>query len=231
MEAQRGADWAAVRKRIRHDLVAIARHVDELSGWISEDLVESGIEAPSVVTEALAMLRGTGAVQSRLAESLDQFLQACAVSRGSADLGDALRLLPRTLLHSDRVTLSVEGAIDLVPMPETDLVLMLRLVLDNAIQHSGRTPCAVLIRYAKGAEAVTLHIEDDGVGVPQDMADAVFGFGMRLRPAHPASGTGLTTVRQLARSHGGEARLVAPMKLGGVAVEVTLPLAQAQAQA
>ena len=77
---------------------------------------------------------------------------------------------------------------------------------------------------SSGSASITLTVTDDGRGFPPGAADRVFERFVRGDASRHGggSGLGLTIVRELARSHGGDAiaENVAP---NGARVSVTLP--------
>jgi signal transduction histidine kinase len=70
--------------------------------------------------------------------------------------------------------------------------------------------------------AVTLSIEDDGPGIPDDRVDAALARGGRLDQARPGAGLGLAIVSDLAEAYGGSLSL-GRSPLGGLAATVRLP--------
>ena len=117
---------------------------------------------------------------------------------------------------------------------------MIRNLLENARRH-GAPPIDVTVRnvtVASGLEAgirgsdagdpgavqtaVELCVRDHGAGVPETESEKIFDPFYRL-PGATATGTGLglALVRQIARQHGGEARLV-PAAGGGTCIEVLI---------
>jgi signal transduction histidine kinase len=112
----------------------------------------------------------------------------------------------------------VEGARD-------ELVRMVSNLIANAIRH---TPPGTTVRAAVARRdgAVELVVEDDGPGVPPDLAPHVFerfvrGGGDRAG----SSGLGLAIVRAVAEAHGGSVRLE-PREGGGARFVVRLPAAE-----
>jgi two-component system, OmpR family, sensor histidine kinase TctE len=99
-----------------------------------------------------------------------------------------------------------------------DLRDMMRNLLDNALIH-GRGTVVARIQLAAASGQVTVGITDEGPGVPAGQEDLVFERFRKLNADSPGSGLGLAIVRQVARTHGGEARFVP----GRGQVLVTLP--------
>jgi signal transduction histidine kinase len=72
--------------------------------------------------------------------------------------------------------------------------------------------------------ALVLAVEDDGPGLPAELAAAVTGRGVRLDPAVEGHGVGLAVVRSIVtEGYGGDLRLI-PSDLGGLRAEAHLPL-------
>ena len=103
-----------------------------------------------------------------------------------------------------------------------DLRDMVRNLIDNALLH-GRGTVAVRLRSVHDMH--TLEVADEGPGVPVGREESVFDRFCKLDQAVPGSGLGLAIVRQVARSHGGEARFLP----GRGCVEITLPAASGSA--
>ncbi len=97
-------------------------------------------------------------------------------------------------------------------------------LIQNAFQH---TPDGTHVHAAvlTVGDRVRLVVEDDGPGVPEELADEVFDRFVRAEGDRGGSvGLGLSIVRAVARSHGGDVVLEAPPN-GGARFVVTLPAA------
>jgi two-component system, OmpR family, sensor histidine kinase TctE len=90
-----------------------------------------------------------------------------------------------------------------------DLRDMIRNLLDNALVHGRGTVIARIHPAAGGSGEVTIEVIDEGPGVPTGQEEFVFERFRKLNAESPGSGLGLAIVRQVARTHGGDARFVA----------------------
>lgn len=99
-------------------------------------------------------------------------------------------------------------------------------IIRNAIRH---TPSATLVVVGLSVEqgAVKLLIEDEGPGLPEAALDAVFEPFTRVggEIGSDGYGLGLAIARRTIEAHGGVVR-ASNRELGGLAVEVILPLAR-----
>lgn len=89
-----------------------------------------------------------------------------------------------------------------------DLRDMVRNLLENALVHGRGRVQARIAPPAPGGDSVTLEVCDEGAGVSPSQEESVFQRFHRLNAETPGSGLGLAIVRQVARSHGGDARFV-----------------------
>lgn len=102
-----------------------------------------------------------------------------------------------------------------------DLEEMLGNLMDNACKWAQRR---VLIRAEGGEGRLSIHIEDDGPGLPSEEFEDVLSRGTRMDETIPGSGMGLGIVRDLAEAYGGSIRL-SSSSLGGLRASLLLPSA------
>jgi signal transduction histidine kinase len=100
-----------------------------------------------------------------------------------------------------------------------DLDEMLGNLLDNACKWARSH---VTIHAAQTNMSVDIIIDDDGVGLPEGMREAVLQRGVRADQAAPGSGLGLAIVRDLAELYGGSVALDAS-PTGGLRARLRLP--------
>ena len=116
---------------------------------------------------------------------------------------------------------SVTGAEGTVRLPPDALDAMLTTLMENAAVHAPGAP--VRIGSAASAGTVTLHVSDDGPGIPPEHRARVFEPFFTTARARGGTGLGLPIVRAMAEGAGGSAALCAEGP--GTAFTVTLPAA------
>jgi two-component system OmpR family sensor kinase len=102
-------------------------------------------------------------------------------------------------------------------------------LLENALRH---TPPGTQIRVCTGASdgQATLVVEDDGPGVPPELAPTLFERFVRGAGDRGGSfGLGLAIVKAVAESHGGSVVLESAENGGGARFVVRLPVGKAVA--
>jgi two-component system osmolarity sensor histidine kinase EnvZ len=101
-----------------------------------------------------------------------------------------------------------------------------RRLLGNLVSNAARYGNDIQIVAVHDERWLTVHVDDDGPGIPADKRDEVFRPFHRLDEARNqdkgGSGLGLAIARDIARSHGGEIFL-GESPLGGLRATVRLP--------
>jgi two-component system sensor histidine kinase PhoQ len=101
-----------------------------------------------------------------------------------------------------------------------DLLEITGNLLDNACKW-----CASRVEMTAGRNSNgdwSLVVGDDGPGIPDDAADALLERGTRLDESTPGHGIGLSVVREIAESYGGQLD-IGRSELGGAEFRVTIP--------
>lgn len=143
-----------------------------------------------------------------------QVLERCLQVQ-QARQGDATELV----LAPARLTLEAGARDPVVDGDEEQLLQVLLNLTQNALRAAG-SGGRVLLSARDAADTVTLACDDDGPGVPPDIADRLFDpFVTR---GENGIGLGLAVVQQLVQAHGGSIRVLRS-DLGGSRFEFTLP--------
>ena len=105
-----------------------------------------------------------------------------------------------------------------------DLMEMLGNLLDNAGKWA-HTQVLLTVQAGQNGKRIVLTVDDDGPGIAVEQREQIFGRGLRLDEQRPGAGLGLSIVRELVQTYGGqiEAR-TAP--LGGLRMLLDLPAAR-----
>ena len=125
-------------------------------------------------------------------------------------------------LAGRKVKTSLIGRAEIVVRPGAFRRLVTNLT-SNAFRHAERVE--IVARNAKGW--LTLTVDDDGPGVPEELREDVFRPFYRLDEARnlneTGTGLGLSIARDIARSHGGDIEL-GDSPIGGLRAELRIPV-------
>ncbi len=197
---------------VSHDLRTILTRF-QLSLAIMDDNPETealrrDIDEMSRMLEGyLAFARGEDTVSSASEVDMNQFLEEVRE--------DAAR-------SGDHVTVSFAG--DPMVTLRAD---MFRRCLLNLLANAARYGDNLAIIAERDSRWLTVHIDDDGMGIPVDQREEVFRPFVRLDEARNVdeggSGLGLPIARDIARAHGGDLYLN-DSPLGGLRATVRIPI-------
>ena len=99
--------------------------------------------------------------------------------------------------------------------------------LANLVGNAQRYGTNIEVRAVRDGRFMTVHVDDDGPGIPAESREDVFRPFFRLDEARNqdagGTGLGLAIARDIARSHGGEIQL-ADAPIGGLRASVRVPV-------
>lgn len=145
-------------------------------------------------------------------------LEAIATTQTTEEI-DLLALAAEECAHYDEATLEGE-AVTIQGDPRL-LRRLIRNLLENADRH-GVPPIRVELK--RSDRYAVLSVIDSGGGIPSAESEQIFVPFYRLSGDRKGAGLGLSLVRQIARLHGGDAK-VAPRADAASCFEVTLKAA------
>jgi two-component system osmolarity sensor histidine kinase EnvZ len=171
-----------------------------------EDLVRDVDEMQHMLEDYLAFARG------------DQAEQA-----SSGNIRPVLEeLAANAEKHGRKVELSLSGSMNLNLKMGAFKRCVANLV-DNAVKFAE----TISIKVKRDRAWLTIMVEDDGPGIPEDERETVFRPFYRLDDARnqdlAGTGLGLAIARDIARSHGGDI-VLSDSKLGGLRAKLVIPV-------
>ena len=188
-----------------HDLRSPLRGIDMTARWVEKDL--EGTESPEI-KENLALMRSRISRMDKLMEALLAYsrIQTKKVEPDLVNVGelvDDIRILMRPQEGFEVVT---KTKMPVFRTAGIHLQQVLQNLVDNAIKHHDRETGRVEITAIEGDELVEFTVGDDGPGIPEQYHDKIFQIFQTLKPKDDKSGAGmgLTMVKQLVETNGGQ---------------------------
>jgi two-component system osmolarity sensor histidine kinase EnvZ len=221
-----GLAFLQMRERIERQ---IEQRTMMLSG-VSHDLrtILTRFRLQLAIAESPADLDGLNRDVDDMNSMLDGYLDfargQAEEQQGELDLRDLFAQLEQSAaLHGKTLVATIDGPSKVNVRPNAFTRLVTNLTA-NAWRHAAKN---IRIEARRSPRFLTIHIDDDGPGIPENMRDEVFKPFFRLDEARnlDASGTGLglAIVRDIARGHGGNVTL-SDSPLGGLRATVRVPV-------
>jgi light-regulated signal transduction histidine kinase (bacteriophytochrome) len=116
------------------------------------------------------------------------------------------QLLEKVLEETD-AQLTTHGLDDLVVIGvETELVLLFKNLIGNALKFRGERPVQVHVEGRQEQASWQFSVRDNGIGIAPEYIARLFRMGERLhsRTKFPGHGIGLATCKKIVERHGGE---------------------------
>ena len=205
---ERNAELEQFAHIASHDLKAPLRGIANLVDWIGEDLAEAGIVLPDHIAEHRADISSQIARMDRLLTGILDFARAGKVQ------GDGEHIVVSQFVENTIKLASVPSSFEVVHSTQSLTMIanasalqrVLLNLLTNAIKHHDRDDGKVSIQFERIGDTVRFLVTDDGPGIPSEHHERIFGMFERLQSSRVSegSGIGLSTVRRLAKTYGGE---------------------------
>ncbi len=198
-------------------------------------LVEEG-DPPESMRHPLQAIRQEAERAAAIVRNLLNFARKQEGQRRAEPIGPILEAT-LALLRNQLMASKVEAALTVDPdLPEVDAdANQIQQVFVNLVHNAAQIMKAsgvgeqVTIHATKWLDGVAVTVEDDGPGVPDEIADHIFEPFFTTKAEGAGTGLGLSICQGIIREHGGRITY-APRAGGGAAFRVELP-AGAPAQA
>lgn len=225
-----------LRKEYEQQLKTQRDDLDVLNQIVRHD-IRNNLQ---VVLAALEIVEETASdrEQPHIERALTSTQEAIELTRTARDISDVM-LTAETAYHAIPLRKKLTNQIEAVKQTHPDAVVeiygtipavdvradpmlesVFRNVLTNAIQHNDEETPRVTVSATAEGEVVTVAIEDNGPGVPDDLKTKIFEKGVKGEKSE-TTGLGLYLVRRLVDNYGGDVAIEDAAEKGTV---VTLEL-------
>jgi len=197
-------------------------------------LVEASENTPEEMVEPLRAIQQEA---ERAANIVKNLLTFARKQEGRRQVKTVNEVLAATLflLRNQLMAAKIETEVDVAPGVPPVCVDMNQIqqvfvnLIANAAQiiQSSTVGSRIVIRAVTWLDGVAVTVEDDGPGVPPEIAARIFEPFFTTKPAGEGTGLGLSICQGIVKEHGGRLTLV-PTKRRGAVFQVELPAGEAQ---
>jgi len=191
-----------------------------LEAELGPDLGERG-------AQYLALIRSGAERMQALIDDVRAYTRAGQQELASAavDLGSLLDEVVTSLGAgiAERHALVEHGPLPTVRGDRSMLGVVLQNLVTNGIKFNGSSRPRVCVEAREAPGAVEVDVLDNGIGIPAEHRDRVFGLFTRLhtRDEYPGTGLGLAISRRVMERHGGHVTVADAA--AGTCVRLTFP--------
>lgn len=211
---------------ISHDLRASVRALQDLPGWLNDDLAETGVMLEGETAATLGLIQSHA---RRLDEMLSGLLSYSRVGR----LQEPVTVQPQEvfssvlaeLAPSEDVTFFAQLNPVAIRMGKSDVARLFQVLLSNAMRHAGPGP-NIEITSCRSGDVWELLISDNGPGIPETYKRDIFKPMVKLvsRDEDEGGGMGLAVLQKIVEHYRGTVHVEDRVRLGGVTFRVRLPV-------
>jgi signal transduction histidine kinase len=209
---------------VSHDLAEPLRTMSGFAGLLESELGDGLGERGA---QYLALIRGGAERMQALIDDLRAYTRAGQqeLTTAEVDLGGLLDEVTAGLgaRIAERNATVEHGPLPTVRGDRSMLGLVLQNLVSNGIKFNVSTRPRVCVEARDVEDAVEVDVVDNGIGVPAEQRDRIFGLFSRLhtREEYAGTGLGLAISRRVVERHGGH--LVVVPAEGGTCMRLTLP--------
>lgn len=183
--------------QLRTPLTALSMRLEEIEYMAHDEDIRTEaqqcLEQVERLSQVITDLLDPSARLSADTEAVD-IIEVLNVAREEWE--EAFEEAGRTLIFTDQAAVPV-----LADAPK--LVQVLATLIENSLRYGAGTT-RVVAKRSTSKRGVTVEVSDEGRGVPEDIADSIFTYGVS---SHGSSGIGLPLAKDLVKGMGGRLEL------------------------
>lgn len=216
---------------VAHDLRAPLRGISGFSQILREDC------ANELSAEAVEYLDRIQTSVSQMDALISELLKYATIGRQKISLAPVmleevlratLGLMNAEIAHR-RAEVVTTGTLPVVLGDATMLQVVFQNLISNSIKFVAPDvkPHIEISTERLSVNSVAVYISDNGVGIPPEARDRIFGLFERFHPQHPGTGIGLSIVHRAIERINGQIKLADSPPGGGTRFQLILAVANA----
>lgn len=193
-------DYAHV---VSHDLKSPLRNIETMISWIEEDLntqLESGtLDYLNRIRENISKMEGL------ISDVLSYSSVGSDFSREKLiDMNKCLRSLLDYNFTPEHITIELPDNLPVIKGDTYRIEQLFQNLINNAIKYNNKEHGLVQITYDDQNTYHKFSVKDNGIGIDQKYHKKIFQTFQKLHYNKDSSGVGLSIVKRIVQSYGGE---------------------------
>ena len=178
------------------------------------------------------IIKNSGVQLYNLIENVGQYQEIQKKTLTQPVPSDIKKLLDNTLQevqakHMGKAVITTIGEMPIVKTHPSEVTLVFYHLIENSFVHNSSDSPTLNISYFENVNFHIIEISDNGVGIPEQYQEYVFGMFKRLnkREEYRGSGLGLSITKKILTKIGGDVKLMKADNHDGTTIQVLLPKA------
>lgn len=195
----------------KHDLSSSIGNI----GLQSEMMTMAGTKKPELLSQGLRSIKESVFTAENILEDLSQFAKLVQNDVVDCDIDDVLnytkRLLEKEIQSS--YTAIAHGTFRKIQFQPSRMLIIFKNIISNSIKYSGNLNPKLIIKDEMEEDYYTITFLDNGIGIPKSEMMTIFKPYSRAKNTKgiPGQGIGMSTVKSLMDSTGGQIKIVSPV--------------------
>ncbi len=218
-------DYEAFCHTLSHDFNGALRRVKQCTQLLNASLVKNYTLSEEETQWLTYIEKNTNEIQ-RLTRDLFNYLsaeQAC----DAQEVIDLNALIQAAITERANIIELIACDLPSIKVNPSQMQLALVNLIENAIKYNTNSPkIAFTYDINKDKNEVTIYVDDNGIGIPEDKAESIFLPFKRLENTlnAPGSGLGLSLVQRVVQHIEGSISVAPSTSLGGSCFKICIPL-------
>lgn len=188
---------------VSHDLKSPLRGIYSLVTWIKEDNLEN-LDKDSI--EHIQLIQSKLDKMDRLISDILQYSVVSTTNnkKEEVDMKELIEYVVQMLYVPDHIDISIISDMPKLLGDRTKLQQLVQNLLGNAIKYNDKELGVITIESKELENHFRFTVRDNGIGIKEKYHQKIFEVFNYLKESKDSTGIGLSVVKKIVESHGGE---------------------------
>jgi nitrogen fixation/metabolism regulation signal transduction histidine kinase len=223
VQSEKESAWQEMARQVAHEiknpLTPMRLSIQHYQRLLENEQEKAMEKTPALMNALIEQIDNL----NHIANEFSRFAQISVSKQSEFDLGDLMKEVNELYAHSEGIDLELEIEENcLVNADRNQMMRMLNNLIQNAIQASNKEKeRKVILRLKKEASNFIIEVEDNGIGITDELKDKIFKPNFTTKSK--GMGLGLAIVHTIVSNHGGKIDF-SNAKMQGTIFTVEIPI-------